>query len=174
MSALRLLVNTGLTRVTGGGGGDPEGLITSLSSLGNPATPRNFHVGWVFSPTVNLSVTGLRVRMTGGDSEIVRLWRVSDKALLATSGILNSDGTNWAEDALPTPVALIQGAQYMVSTRRSDGGSRIFNSVPLGAIVWSGLGTYISSQFSTSAAYPGTFDSVTHATGLCDVIAAPA
>lgn len=125
MSAIGLLSRYGLSRPSGGGGGgswgacDNYGLATYTPGNGNESEQR----GWRFTVGASdVRVCALRHQSRStAVSQTLRLWRVSDGALLAAKTYTPSVTSSWEEIPLDTPIVLEAGQTYIVSGRTADG-----------------------------------------------------
>lgn len=98
------------------------------SGFGSTSISTTFQVGWQFLVgSNNLQVCALRANFPSARTETVRLWRVSDQVLVASASVtVVNAGGGWGETSI-TPVELSAGANYIVTTRMSDGSSRLAN-----------------------------------------------
>lgn len=84
-------------------------------TLGAPGTASGtFAIGTRFTPLVSGNLVGLGCRLQAASTRTVKLWRVSDSALLASQAITIPGGTTWTYSSI-TAVPLVAGVDYIVS-----------------------------------------------------------
>src|SRR3990172_6353825 len=74
--------------------------------------------GMIFTSPAAGQITGLRFWKSSSDTgaHTGRLWRVSDRALLATVTFINANtATGWRTQSLSAPVSITAGTQYLVT-----------------------------------------------------------
>ncbi|HVL87584.1 MAG TPA: fibronectin type III domain-containing protein [Candidatus Thermoplasmatota archaeon] len=71
-------------------------------------------MGYQFTPTTNGQVLGLGAKAPAV-AQTVRLWRVSDGALLASASVTTTGTNNWVYTSI-SAVTLVAGQSYIVST----------------------------------------------------------
>lgn len=109
-------------------------------------------LGWRFTVgAANITVHSLRFYHATGSTETVRLWRVSDGALLASASVTSTGG--WGEEEIP-PVTLLTGAQYVVAAR-AGGSSRTVHHTPTDAAIDPAI-TFDSGVFNNADAFPAS------------------
>lgn len=165
MSALGLLTRFGLSRQSSTPPGVPQYGITGMP--GSPATfSTNAQRGPVYTFSAPVTAVGLRIwKPTTGD-DTVRLWRVSDKALLATV-TATADANAWVETALDTPIPLAANTQYLVTTRRPGAAAATVHA-PAAGFTFHPLVTFEGSRTAESDAYPTGVNA--NVLGLADLV----
>ena len=123
--SISLLTRFGMTKAAGGG--EPavvtEYGVVNTGSLIDYTYGHTLQRGWSFTKVGTHDCVGARIRMNHTTEETVRLWRVSDSALLASVNIFGLSAA-WAEGMFATPVTLEDGAEYIIATRRANNASR--------------------------------------------------
>jgi hypothetical protein len=73
--------------------------------------------GMVFASSVPGQITGVRYWKSSSDTgtHTGRLWRVSDRALLATVTFSGGSSTGWQTQSFPSPVTISANTQYLVT-----------------------------------------------------------
>lgn len=151
--SLDLLIRYGLSRPAGGGGEPPaatRGGPAVYNDTGWSKASLTQNLGWQFQVGANdITVTHLRLYNAGSQTETVRLYRVSDSALLAAASISASGG--WAEEEV-TPVVLTAGQSYVIS-QRAGGSSRTVYRTPASYVLDPAV-TRTGGVFGTTDAMP--------------------
>lgn len=135
----------------GGGSCDESGVDASGFSQGS-LTAQN---GWRFTVGANdLEVCALRLHSLDNEGEhTLRLWRVSDEALLASVAMTpTGDNAAWGEAEI-TPVTLAGGSDYVVTQRRTDGATRTVYRNPSSLTINSAI-TLVDNRFVEADTYP--------------------
>lgn len=116
--------------------------------------------GWAFTPNVDVTLTKFRLANNGvgPTNYTVRVWRVSDQAVVASATF---DATNLTEHTLGSPVNLDQGVQYIITAARNTNSIiRLYSDVATGLVV-RGLVSFGGGRAAGSnSAFPGTTVSV--------------
>jgi hypothetical protein len=142
--------------------------ITTLGATSIFTTSGHDEVGWKFTVGAKaLTCTKLRLYAGSTGSKTVRLWRVSDKALLASVNVSSVDGV-WVEASI-TPVTIAANTAYVVSYDLSAG--KNYRTVPRTSNTYSSVitcneGRYLASGGGT---FPTTVDS-TDIQGIVDIV----
>lgn len=111
--------------------------------------------GWAFTPQVDVTVSKVRVANTGASANYtVRIWRVSDQALVASATF---DATGLTEHTLAAPVALSQGVQYVITAARNTNNViRLFSDTSTGLVVRSLVSFDGGRSAASNSGFPGT------------------
>jgi len=89
--------------------------ITSLGGTSVDATGSSFEIGWKFTVGAsNIVINKLRIFAPSSGSYTIKLWRVSDQALLS-SVVVAATGGAWTEGAI-AEITLSASTAYVVST----------------------------------------------------------
>lgn len=165
---LRLFTRFGLSR---GGAEPPPEPVPFMST--NPApssTSSNRQVGWEFTTNQAITVTKLRCYVGANGSEIIRLWRVSDGALLGSVTVSAVTNT-WVEGTLGTPISLASGTAYAVTTQRADASSRAWKySGSLAGYTFSPMVNYVRVRWTTAQTFPSVTEAPGTMWGLADCV----
>lgn len=105
------------------------GVVLNFFRIPYPGT-RNNYTGWVgyeFTPSENLKIHSLGRAVSGSinGNHDVRIWRVSDQALLASVTVGSSspvDEVNYAYETLASSVTLDSGVSYRIASSETAGG----------------------------------------------------
>lgn len=165
MSALKLLVNTGMTRIPGPGSSAP--LIQSHPT--GTGVNSNAQVGWRFT-VGNTPLTAVRAALSKIDAgtEVVRIWRVSDSALIASVQVVVVGAGVGGEADFATSVTLAANTSYVVATRRLDGTSRGWSIFSKAAVTFDPRITADAAHGNYADTYPGQ-DSSSNVYGLVNL-----
>jgi len=133
-----------------------SGLHAQLYGLqqGNPVSSGyygsnggTYNMGWSFRVNVDgMMVTHLGCNRPSNGANTGQLWDLSTNQVVATASIQNSVG-QWTFSQLTTPVALVNGRNYLVS---AYGSGYYYGGTMSGAWTPSGDITYITSLYNTS------------------------
>lgn len=168
LNGFTLLTHYGASVETGAGGG---GLILNEPPpSGMPVIANAGQMGWRFTVAgAAFAITGLRLYMSAGSgSEIARLWRASDKALVASVAITPS-ANEWIEGLFGSPVLLGSGTSYVITTRQAAGASRSVYMPSASALTISPLVAFERGVWASGDAFPNDEASLT-VRGLIDVL----
>lgn len=148
-------------RAAGGGGGggcDREFIATSQ---GWSSTSSGIQVGNEFTVGASdITVCALSFRNSpAATEEELRLWRVSDQALLAQATTTPGDPTDWKTVSI-APVTLIAGESYVVTMRRANGSTRTTYRIAAADIAanatFDPAVTFVRSRFVSGTGYPSS------------------
>ncbi|MFA5567617.1 MAG: DUF4082 domain-containing protein [Trueperaceae bacterium] len=141
--------------------------ITATASIFTAGT--NQQRGWKFLKVGTHNCLGARVHVTNaGEAHTLRLWRVTDQALLASVEV-TTVANDWSEGFFDAPVSLVDGLEYIITTRTTSGAVYTENAVTAANAT---LNPKLSTpRFSglLGDTYPG-FTTTQHLRGLADVI----
>lgn len=149
------------------GGGGEVGIeeVGSFDGTGS----NDAQLGWEFEPSQDINVTSLRVYFEANSNETLRLWRVSDQALLASEDVAAVAG-EWVEASLASPVSLTSGAKYLITTREQNAATRDWWYFEEATLTFNAAISITGSVASSTDAYPGSFaPSPLRAYGASDV-----
>jgi hypothetical protein len=123
--------------------------------VGSTTANSSAQLGWEFTANAAITVTHLRVNLPSDSDEVVRLWRVSDEALLASESITSVTDT-WVEVELSTPVELSAATNYVITTREASGGSRTLRNDTVSNVVVDPVASFVTSRFVSGTGYPSS------------------
>ncbi|MHB9129917.1 MAG: chitobiase/beta-hexosaminidase C-terminal domain-containing protein [Armatimonadota bacterium] len=131
---------------------------TSYSGSRNDFTG---NLGYQFTPTANITIfaLGRAVSTSMTQNHAVKLWRVSDQALVASVTVTPSsttDALGYKYELLGTPVTLTGGVAYRLTSYETAGGDmwRDANSISS----HQSLATIAGSVYTTGDAYPANLN----------------
>lgn len=126
-------------------------LHTGIQTSPDSSFSLNTQGGWQFEVTgEDITVGALRLRTPTNTTETVRLWRVSDQALLAEASISTVGGL-YSEQPI-NPVTLPVGTRYIVT--QSSGGANRSKYRGGSTPSWHPNITYIDTHFASDEGYP--------------------
>lgn len=150
--------------------GDTVGALAGFpASLGGSSNLSQQYGNTLLVGADNLTVRALRHYASTASEEALttlRLWRVSDEALLASvnvTGILNT----WVQGSI-TPVELVSGQQYIVSARLASGANRDILRDPAW-FVHDVRVSFVETVFVDADTFPGSSSS-TDIPAIADIV----
>ena len=168
--SIGLLTRYGLSQAPPGGGPTPPATeVGVVSFTSNAAINTGSQEGWEFTASQALVVTALRIKTQASTDPTVRLWRVSDSALLASVTFSAIDNTRFYEIELDTPVELASGANYVITARRGISGNTHHSSSDVSSqVTFSDKIAYVQGRGINSDAFP-TATRANEARSLADI-----
>lgn len=150
--ALRALM--GAAGANDGGGGGVETFFIEATS-GEGSTSSNIQVGYRFTANADFDLKGLRARVgSSGVGLTLRLWRVSDTTLLDSVTVVAAGSSTWVQADFASPVALANGSDYVITLRRTDGGSTSLRTDDVADITFNSIITFVETRYSSDNNYP--------------------
>lgn len=118
------------------------------------ATSSGVQGGWEFETSEAITVTRARVLAPAVNSEVVRVWRVSDAQLLGSVPVTTTADA-WAEQNFDIPIALEAATRYVVTTRQASGSSRQRYPSSGGALLDPTV-SFVQGRYTTGTGFPST------------------
>lgn len=152
----------------GGGGGAETFFI--LGTISETTTSTTVQTGFRFTANANIDLIGLRARVGSSGVELtLRLWRVSDETLLGSCSVNAAGGATWVSGYFSSPVALANGADYIITLRRTDGGSTSVRREAVADVTFNSSISYVTTVYEASDTYPND-GTLTEVRGFVDGI----
>ena len=142
--------------------------ITAQPVIGGETS--SFQVGWEFTVGASdITVGKLRIYFDRDNpEETLRLWRVSDQALLASVDITPA-ANEWVEASLSSAVVLSASASYVVATRSKTAASRTYlRRTDVTGLTFASEITHVRSRLLDSDGFPTSTQAGIR--GLTDIV----
>lgn len=110
--------------------------------------------GWEFETSEAITVTRARILAPAVNSEVVRVWRVSDQQLLGSAPVTTAVDA-WAEEEFSSPIALAAGTRYAVTTQQASGSSRQRYDGEANMFLDPTV-SFVRGRYTTGAGFPST------------------